>query len=587
MKNIHGLVIGLIAVSTAFSVAAANAKPKSNSANDRYEVWASDQSNSLAGVSSRGVSGSYLWIWDSADIKQQLSGGPDATPIGCGRNNQSAAASNTGPCDLLDVFPQNLVEVDANGDATGATLDELNGFGRLHGMLPDPQNRYVTANIFAPAGGFVGIIDTRTKEAIALFRVTGTNVGGNSDVRSVHMSFWNADGSAIIIANLHGKMLERIDVVRNGSGKIKSAVFNQSASLGVGKDMAVTAAATTFQGKNAHGRKMIGTIVGAYDANALGDLTPNGLCKENGCSSGPNAALGGRPNNVIICPITSQSQKAYITMGGGGLLVADTDATPMAIVGEYGNQVINGAGCGGGQSGDGIWLNAGISASGAGATWSTFTMYRLDDSGFSNTPNLPNLPAAVEIFKDANNTLSGGNLTGLTGDTSGQLPGITTRRDAHGLAVTLNGNYIHNVDRVQNNVEVFNADSYLRTSYDLTSSDGQGNGVGPCMAKSVGDDSGLPMNDPAPDLLERTPDGKYLMVAFRGPAPVSVTHSAQGSCPGVGIVELDETGASGRLVGVLRTTNTTDTAPAAAPGGHLYTGTERSDIHAATVVLKH
>ena len=114
----------------------------------------------------------------------------------------------------------------------------------------------------------------------------------------------------------------------------------------------------------------------------------------------------------------------------------------------------------------------------------------------------------------------------------------------------------------------------------------RGRGVGACAAKSVSDDPGLPGNDPAPDLLERTPDGKYLMVALRGPAPVTVTHSAQGSCPGVGIVALTDGGASGRMVGVLRTTNTLDTAPVAAPGGHPYAGAERSDVHGATVIEK-
>ena len=63
-------------------------------------------------------------------------------------------------------------------------------------------------------------------------------------------------------------------------------------------------------------------------------------------------------------------------------------------------------------------------------------------------------------------------------------------------------------------------------------------------------------------------------------------HSAQGSCPGVGIVELTEGGARGKLVGVLRTTNTVDNSGAGAPGGHAYTGQEHSDIHAATVVRK-
>lgn len=554
-------------------------------AKNGYEVWASDQSNSITGAPAPGTVGSYLWIWDSRDIEAQLAGKGDAIPIGCGKNNGGKSKSNVGPCDLLDVFPQNLREYDANGDATGNALADLNGFGRLHGMLPDPQNRYVTANIFAPSGGYVGIIDTETKGAVALFRVTGTNVGGGNDVRSVHMSFFNSDGSAVLVANLNGKVLERIDLTRNGSGKIKSANFNRSASLGVGKGQAVTSEATVFRGKNAQGKKLIGGIIGDYANADFGDLTPNGACKENGCVSGPDGVAGGRPNNVIICPIPSTNRNAYITMGGGGLIVANTDATPMQIVGEYGNQVLNGAGCGGGQMGSEMWVNAGVSASGAGATQSTFTMYSLDDTAFGSS-NPENTPMPAEVFKDSGNTMTIGNLSGPLSNMSGQLPGVTTRRDAHGVAVTLGETHIHNVDRIRNNVEVFDASTYGRTTYDLTSADGQGNGVGPCATKSVTDDSGLPANDPAPDLLERTPDGKYLMVAFRGPRPVSVRHSAQGSCPGVGIVALKDGGASGQLVGVLRTTNTVDNSGASALGGHAYTGTEHSDIHAATVVRK-
>lgn len=551
-----------------------------------YEIWASDQSNSVPGQTAGGLKGSFIWIWDSEDVKKQLAGGVDAKPIGCGKNNQGNSRSNVGPCDLLDVFPQNLIEIDSQGNPTGNKLSDLPGFGRLHGMLPDPQNRYVNANIFAPNGGYVGIIDTRTKEAIALFRVSASNAGSNPETRSVHMSFWNSDGSAILIANLHGKLLERIDVFRNGNGKIKQLVFNKSATLGVGKGMTITDEATVFHGKNANNRKMIGSVSGEYNSVALGDLTPNGYCKENGCN-GDTVVEGGRPNNLIICPIVSESQKAYITMAGGGLLVADTLATPMQIVGEYNQQNINGAGCGGVETGNLMWLNAGVSASGAGATQSTFTMYTLDDSGFSNIPNPVNSPAPTTIYKDGGNTATNGHLIGPAADSSGQIPGQTTRRDAHGAIETRDNAYVHNVDRIQNNVEVFDTTTFARSTYDLTSADGQGNGHGPCMSKSVLDDNALPLNDPAPDLMDNTPDGKYLVIALRGPAPVSVKHSAQGSCPGVGIVELPVSGAgSPRLAAVLRTTNSIDDSPASAPGGHAYTGVERSDVHGVTVVKK-
>ena len=547
-----------------------------------YEIWGSDQSNSVAGVASRGVNGSYLNIWDSADVEAQLAGGPDAMPMGCdGKNTKEA-----GPCDIHDVFPGKLKEYDDTGKFTGNRLQDLPAFGRLHGMLPDPQHMYMNINMFAPGGGYVGIVKGDTKEAVALFRVTSTNGTGVS--RSLHMSFWNADGSALLLANLHGKVLERIDITRNHKGKITSATFNQSASLGVGKNMSIFDGAKAYRGKNAHGKQMLGSVSGSYNmANGFGNLTPAGNCKENGCGDGPD---GGRGNTVIVCPIVSDTDKAYVTFGAGGLLVADTTTTPMTIIGEYSNadaaNGINGAGCGGIQVGNDMWLNAGASAAGQGATQSTFTMYTLPDNAYA-PGYIPNTPAANVVFKDATNTNTIGNTAGVAGpNTSGQLPGTTTRRDAHGMTRTLNGSHIHNIDRIQNNVEVFDTTTMMRTTYDLTSADGQGGGVGPCAAASVMDDAGLPQNDVAPDLMDTTPDGKYLVVALRGPTPVSVTHAAQGSCPGVGIIEVLDNGASGKLVGVLRTTNTLDTAPQSAPGGHPYTGTEHSDVHGAAVRMK-
>ena len=52
--------------------------------------------------------------------------------------------------------------------------------------------------------------------AVGLFRVTEMTYTKDSETnattRNVHMSFWNADGSAILIHNLDGKALERINV---------------------------------------------------------------------------------------------------------------------------------------------------------------------------------------------------------------------------------------------------------------------------------------------------------------------------------------------------------------------------------------
>jgi len=539
-----------------------------------YEVWGSDQSNSVPGESSRGVNGSFIWIWDSVDVEAQAAGGPDAQAVGC-----AGMGGAPGPCDVNDFFPSGLVEYDADGSATGNTRPQI---GRLHGMLVDPQNKYLTANLFAPGGGFVGIIDGRTKEAIALFRASGTSAG-----RSNHMSFWDEDGSSILIANLNGKILERIDVTRDADGNITAATFDEGAGLGVAADMNITDRPKVYLGANMAGNPMIGSV--AAGSPDIGNTTPNGRCRENGCSAGTDGSEGGRPNNLIICPIPSETtDHTFVTLAGGGMFVVDHSTTPMSIVGEYGNQVINGAGCGGVEGDGSIYMNAGVSASGAGATHSTFTIYDIALE-FPDGPsfNAENVPAPEVVIKEEDNTATNGNLTGPAANNTGQLPGVTTRRDSHGMARTTNDKWVHTVDRIQNEVEVLGvANSKHKGWYDLTSADGKGNGVGPCADYSVTDDPGLPINDPAPDLWGVDPNGEFLYVAFRGPIPVSVTHGAQGSCPGVGVVQLQGSGKKGRLVTVLRTTNTIDTAPVDVPGGHPYTGAEHSDVHAAIVRSK-
>ena len=79
------------------------------------------------------------------------------------------------------------------------------------------------------------------------------------------MSFWTTDGNYIIIANLHGKMLERIDVERDASGLITGLTFNRSASVYLGKDFSLEEGAVAFTGLNAFGNELIGTVGGTYD----------------------------------------------------------------------------------------------------------------------------------------------------------------------------------------------------------------------------------------------------------------------------------------------------------------------------------
>ncbi|MEE9326938.1 MAG: hypothetical protein V3U71_06535 [Cocleimonas sp.] len=561
-----------------------------------YEVWGTDQSNTNAGAAAIGTQGSAMWIWDKKDIEAQIAGGAAAKPIGCGAD---ANVVGKGPCKMEEIFPGTLT--DENGKALSTAFGA--GFARMHGSLSDPQGKYMNVNMFLTggSGGFVGLMDANSKEAIALWQVTKT--GASAGGRSVHMSFWNEDGSALFIANLHGRIMERVDISRDSDGNITNANLNRAAafSAAAGTNAVVQEPSHAYSGKNGSGKALIGSVSGTYSAAAFGDLTPTGKCKENGkCATGvADGAAGGRPGGVIICPIVSDTGMGYLTFGAGGMLVVDTRKTPMNIVAEYGNNEVNGAGCGGVHIGKKVWLDGGISATGAGAPRSTFTVYTVDDSAIAAAANAgtvlaENTPAINTVFKDPTNTAPSGNVGGVPENLTGQVPGTTTRRDAHGMIETTDNKYVHVVDRIQNTMDVFDAATEQRVgSYDLTSADGKGNGDGPCLMASIPDaqavSSGEPLtvNDPAPDLMGITPDGKYIVVALRGPKPVTVNHGGQGSCPGVGMIELTEGGASGKLVSVLRATNTADTAvPPNFAGGANYIGTEAADIHGATARLK-
>ncbi len=546
-----------------------------------YEVWASDQSNSVAGAPGIGKDGSFLQIFEGSDIEDYVAGtGAAPMPIPC--------AGTTAPCDAHAVFPGTLIENDVAG-ATGETLATSNSvalgatigtgddlsIGRLHGALPDPQHMYVNVNFFSGGRGYVGIMTADTKEAVALWRVTKTNRG-----ESLHMSFWAPDGNSLFLANLHGRILERVDITRDEHGTIITADFNQAASMGVGA-ASIVRDARAYTGDNAIGNALISTISGAYSAEATALDTPNGKCRQNGCGSGaPDGSLGGRPGNVIVCPIVSSNEKIYVTFGGGGLLIADGTTTPMQIVGEYGNQVINGAGCGGVEAGGNVYLNAGASAAPGGATQSVFSMYRLTtnfpDAGAAYPENFP-MPRT--IFKDAGNTIAGGNTSGAASDASGQLPGVSTRRDAHGAVGTVTGHYVHNTDRIQNNGMSFNVATGESHTYPLT-------GTTACSSVAAAGVPPMYADDVAADLMDRSPNGDFIFFAARGPVPHSVTHTAQGACPGVGVIKLTEGGKSGELVKVVRTTNTIDDVGPSASGGYLYTGAERSDPHGVSVVIK-
>ena len=164
---------------------------------------------------------------------------------------------------------------------------------------------------------------------------------------------------------------------------------------------------------------------------------------------------------------------------------------------------------------------------------------------------------------------------------------LADRRDAHGMDISPTHPYLYQFDRIQNNAEVFDIDKIINDPNATLSEQAEAHaatidltGSGLCIGDPAPfvnqDGEGYEFNDdPAPDFLDISPDGRMILVAFRGPHPFSVKHASLGSCPGLGVVTLEGDGSTGTLTHVFRTFLSDAT------------GTRNlSDIHAAAVRIK-
>lgn len=230
---------------------------------------------------------------------------------------------------------------------------------------------------------------------------------------------------------------------------------------------------------------------------------------------------GERPDTAPICPITESSSKfAFITLRGGGLIVVDVSATPMKVIATLNNDQVHPAGCGGIEAGGTMYINSG-------GGWPiaplSYDVYALD---------MTNLPKSVSAK--------------LVSQRDNQFA------DSHGMAVV--GRYVWSADRAGNNIEIIDTLSNLVVgSVDLVT----------------------PVNsDPAPDLIDVAPDGQYVFVGLRGPAPLTgndkTANNAKGTIPGVGVVHVDAGGKVGHYKGQATITNVKD-------------GKETADTHGIAV----
>ena len=458
----------------------------------KYEVWLSDQANSkgLSATVNTGTHGGFLRIYNSADLEFE-------PPI-----------NNPLVLDIADMFPNALANTGSN-------------VVRVHGALPSPNMKYMAVAFVG--SGHMAIIDGATKTAKALFRTTGTSTG-----RQNHMGFWTPDSKHLIVANQNGKMLERIDY----HPVTDTFTFNAAASLdlvgGAGRITAQPLADPSFPAGSVSGRV----------ADGQSTVTPNGVSKQ---------AAGIRLNNAVICPIVANNTHAYVTLAGGGLFVVDITTTPMSIVAEYDVANVPAAGCGGLRDGAFVFLNEGTSV--ATADLSRFFIHRFP-TNYPVAPafNAPNAPAPTVVFNDTDNLKNC--------DTDARCS-VAVNRDAHGMGMTKAGRkhirYLHQFDRIRNNVEVFNTRTLAHAGrYSLMTQDGKATGApGTVCGTTLGATAN---NDPTPDLLDISPQGHRFYVALRGPFPLTISHAAAGSCPGLGVVKLKDGGKRGVLQYALPTT---------------------------------
>ena len=233
-----------------------------------------------------------------------------------------------------------------------------------------------------------------------------------------------------------------------------------------------------------------------------------------------------RPDARPICPVIDSCDRfAFITLAGGGLFVVDPNTTPMSILGEYDKASVHPDGCGGVQANGQMYINSGGAKEG--------DLYSFPLRGYLSS-NPPNTPAPTLVY-----THDG------------------TNADSHGAVATSGDRYLWVVERFGNNMTI--VDTRNNSVLDHFS--------------LVGDVS----NDPAPDLLDISPDGKYIFMSLRGPNPLTGNNPAfnnsVGSTPGVGIIRVQQGGTRGRFIARL-------------PISRIVGGVERADPHGLRVLIK-
>jgi hypothetical protein len=353
---------------------------------------------------------------------------------------------------------------------------------------------------------------------------------GSNPVRP-HMLLFNPDGSHASLAFVgsgHVAILE-------ASTRTPVACFRMSP--GAGGAQQAHAAFPTADGRHLLVANQNGKLLERIDTDWAGGTFEHNTAATLDLAQGrtPSGALREdpelRPDNAPICPVIDGSGRlSWVTLRGGGLFVVDVRATPMEIVAEYDRYTVKGNGCGGVEADGAMFVNSGGAPVNLGGEphphlqLHGFDVYRFPVDGYDPATG-PNRPAPQVIFS------------------------ADGERDSHGM-VAVDG-HLWVMDRHADVAEIF----AIETGEHVAT---------------------IELNGPltinaAPDLVDRSPDGALLLVALRGPTPLTGDpHNATGESPGLGLIRVLGGGSSGELAAIARITN-------------LRNGTEFADPHAVRV----
>lgn len=275
--------------------------------------------------------------------------------------------------------------------------------------------------------------------------------------------------------------------------------------------------------------KLLQRIKTDYAANRF-TLEPAATLDLAACttpSGAPCEAPHLRPDNAPICPIVdSTSRFAFVTLRGGGLFIVDMTATPLAIIAEYDKETVHPNGCGGVEVDGTMYINAG---GGTPANPLESDLYAFSLRSVTSAVSPPNTPAPALVFSH---------------DERGFV-------DSHGAVPTGRGRYLWLADRAANRIVVVTVGTHhVIRELSLT---------------------GHLSSDPAPDLLDISPNGNLVFVTLRGPRPLTANvpevNNAVGSTPGIGVIRVKDGGSNGQFLAIVPISHVVDGVQLADPHG--------------------